>query len=183
MGLQQTITIKQFDTFKLGVTKPYLVSGSATSGLPLSYSLVSGPATLTDKILTPNAVGTVVIEITQSGNADYDPADPVQRSFDVVDATKYEIAEAVLKLKDSLDVDIQSSMNINKFNIDQISEISFKILPDGSGSVEIDGSSYPISDQQDIQEFLATGVSFWNNKLQSEFVRLANNEANLKSKL
>ncbi len=183
MGLQQTITVKQFDTFKLGVTKPYLISGSATSGLPLTYSLISGPAVLNGKILTPNGVGTVTLEISQPGDSSYDPAESIQRSFDVIEATKYEIAQAILELKDSLDVDIQSSMNINKFNIDEISEISFQILPDGSGSVVIDGNSFPISDKQDIQEYLATGVSFWNNKLQSEFVRLTNNEANLKSKL
>ncbi len=50
---------------------PFRVSGLASSGLPLSFTVVSGPATLENDLLTLTGTGTVTIGASQAGNADY----------------------------------------------------------------------------------------------------------------
>jgi uncharacterized delta-60 repeat protein len=53
----------------------------ATSGLPVSLSVLSGPATLNGQLLTPTGVGTVRIQATQAGDALHRPAKPVIRTL------------------------------------------------------------------------------------------------------
>lgn len=62
---------------------PVSLSATATSGLPVTYSLVDGPATLAGNVVTLTGVGTVEIEASQSGNATYLAALPVRVSFAV----------------------------------------------------------------------------------------------------
>jgi hypothetical protein len=63
---------------------PFALTGSATSGLPLSYRIVTGPATLSaNNLLTLTGTGTVVVEATQAGNQTYNAATPVSQSFGV----------------------------------------------------------------------------------------------------
>jgi hypothetical protein len=65
---------------------PFTVSASASSGLPVSFSIVSGPATIAGETVTITGVGTVVIEATQAGDANYSPATPIEQSFNVAKA-------------------------------------------------------------------------------------------------
>ena len=69
------------------ITDPaFALNATSSSGLPVTYALISGPASLSGNILTLSGVeGTVVIEATQGGNSYYQAAAPVQRSFDVRD--------------------------------------------------------------------------------------------------
>ena len=60
------------------------VSASASSGLAISFSVVSGPATISGSTVTLTGTGTVTIRASQSGNSNYNAASPVDRSF-VVD--------------------------------------------------------------------------------------------------
>ncbi len=65
---------------------PIELEATATSGLDVLFELISGPATLDGNILTLTGdPGEVVVEATQPGNAQFDPADPVQNSFMVLD--------------------------------------------------------------------------------------------------
>jgi hypothetical protein len=65
-----------------------ILSASATSGLPVSFALVSGPALLSGSTLTPTgAAGTVVVRASQAGNATYNAAPDVSVSFRVTAAT------------------------------------------------------------------------------------------------
>ena len=68
-------------------TLPVTLDASATSGLPVTLSVVSGPGTLADGTLTVTGAGTIVIRATQPGNADYDDAAPVEQSIVVAPAT------------------------------------------------------------------------------------------------
>ena len=71
---------------KLTSDPPFSLSATATSGLPISYSVISGPATVNGDILTLTGTpGTVVVQADQAGNGTYDPAAPVSTSFSVVD--------------------------------------------------------------------------------------------------
>jgi hypothetical protein len=54
-----------------------------SSGLPVTYSLVSGPATLSNNIVSLSGVGTVVLKASQKGNDTYLAAPDVYRTFTV----------------------------------------------------------------------------------------------------
>jgi sugar lactone lactonase YvrE len=60
------------------------LTATASSGLPVTYTVVSGPAVVSGDLLNYTGAGTVVIEADQAGNATYSAAAPVQ---DTVAAT------------------------------------------------------------------------------------------------
>lgn len=59
------------------------LAATASSGLPVTYALVSGPANVTGRTVTPTGVGTITIRAAQTGSADYAAATAVERSFAV----------------------------------------------------------------------------------------------------
>jgi uncharacterized repeat protein (TIGR01451 family) len=83
-GLQnQTITFNAIPN-KVTTDAPFTISATASSGLPVTFSLVSGPATLSGNTVTlTGATGTVSIKASQAGNSQYNPAADVTRSFGV----------------------------------------------------------------------------------------------------
>jgi hypothetical protein len=62
---------------------PLNLTGIASSGLPVSFTLISGPAVLQGNVLTLNGLGTVKIEARQDGADNYAAAKPVRRSVRV----------------------------------------------------------------------------------------------------
>ncbi len=69
---------------KFVIDLPFNISATASSSLPVSYSIVSGPATIVGNTITlTSIVGTVVVQADQSGDSDYYPASASQQSFDV----------------------------------------------------------------------------------------------------
>jgi hypothetical protein len=67
---------------------PVELTAVSTSGLPVSYRIVNGPATIDGNILTITGAGSVTVEALQSGNDNYEAADPVRQRFDVVNMVK-----------------------------------------------------------------------------------------------
>lgn len=71
----------------LGVNaEPFALAASASSGLPVAFTLVSGPATLAEDGVTlalTGSTGTVTILASQTGDATRLPAPPVTRTFAV----------------------------------------------------------------------------------------------------
>ena len=69
---------------------PFPISASASSGLPVSFALVSGPAILSGSTntntVTLTGAGTVTIQAFQPGNTNYNPAQTNQ-SFNVYPAS------------------------------------------------------------------------------------------------
>ncbi len=64
---------------------PVTLSATSNTGLPIVYSIVSGPATVSGNTLTLNGTaGTVIVKARQNGDATYYPAE-FTRTFDVVD--------------------------------------------------------------------------------------------------
>jgi Chitobiase/beta-hexosaminidase C-terminal domain/NHL repeat len=72
----QTITFTPTNPL-LYTTTPVTLVATSSSGLPVSFLLGSGPATLSGSTLTLTGIGTVVISATQIGNANYAAATPV----------------------------------------------------------------------------------------------------------
>ncbi|HRN55373.1 MAG TPA: PKD domain-containing protein, partial [Agriterribacter sp.] len=61
--------------------EPVILTGSSSSGLPVVYTVVSGPATVTGNSLLMTGTGTVVVQATQPGNNNYNASDTIQRTF------------------------------------------------------------------------------------------------------
>ena len=78
--LSQTITFAPLAD-RAYTTVPQALTATASSGLPVSFSLVSGPATLNGSDLTITGVGTVTVRADQAGNSFYLAAANVDRSF------------------------------------------------------------------------------------------------------
>ena len=60
---------------------PFSVSASASSGMPVSFNINTGPANMNGNTVTITGAGTVSIRATQDGNTNYNAASPVYRSF------------------------------------------------------------------------------------------------------
>lgn len=60
---------------------PVSLSATASSGLAITFSVVSGPATVAGNLVTLTGLGTVTIRAIQNGDTNYLAATPVDRSF------------------------------------------------------------------------------------------------------
>ncbi len=79
----QTIVFAPVPPVALGGS-PAPLSARAGSGLPVSFSLVTGPATLEGNVLTPTAAGTARVRATQPGDATYQAASPVEQDIEIL---------------------------------------------------------------------------------------------------
>lgn len=71
---------------KLNNEPPFAIEATATSGLPVFFNILSGPATVEGNIITlTGAPGLVEVEATQPGGGQYNPAEPVIQRFNVLD--------------------------------------------------------------------------------------------------
>jgi len=67
---------------------PFDLQAYSSSGLPVSYEVVSGPASISGNTVTLTGTpGEVVIKAAQAGNAQYAPAQDVYSHFNVLDAS------------------------------------------------------------------------------------------------
>ncbi|MGA2691029.1 MAG: immunoglobulin domain-containing protein [Opitutaceae bacterium] len=63
---------------------PFALAAKASSGLPVSFQIVSGPAVLDGKkVRLTDAPGLVIVRATQGGNGAFLPARPAERAFAV----------------------------------------------------------------------------------------------------
>ena len=81
-GMDQAITFAVPMDKALG-DAPFPLDATASSGLPVSFSIVSGPATISSNVVTLTGVGTVTVRASQPGNSNFNPAPDVARSFEV----------------------------------------------------------------------------------------------------
>ncbi len=82
--LAQTITFTPPATYYLGQGPLELVA-EASSGLPVTLAVLSGPAELAGNVLTPTGPGKVKVQATQAGGGLYAVAKPVMRTINVKD--------------------------------------------------------------------------------------------------
>lgn len=81
----QVINFTQVPT-KLISSPPFQLEATTNSGLPITYEIVSGPATMSGDMVTLNGtVGEVTVKASQAGNGDWDPAPDAYVTFPVVD--------------------------------------------------------------------------------------------------
>src|SRR5207247_11310897 len=83
----------QFITFGAPAGKTYgdadfSVSATASSGLPVSFSIASGPATISGSTVHITGAGTVTVRASQAGDGNYNAAPNVDQSFEVAKAAQ-----------------------------------------------------------------------------------------------
>ncbi|WP_263357026.1 beta strand repeat-containing protein [Acidicapsa ligni] len=69
----QTISFTLASPVNYGVA-PIVLSATATSGLPVSFSVVSGPGTISGNTMVVGGAGTIIVAANQAGNTTYPPA-------------------------------------------------------------------------------------------------------------
>lgn len=79
---EQVITFAEQPTQSVGVN--LVLRASASSGLPVSYTVVSGPAVLEGDVLSFTGPGEVTVRASQAGDETYDAAEDVVRTFSVI---------------------------------------------------------------------------------------------------
>ncbi|MEZ2446477.1 MBG domain-containing protein, partial [Chitinophaga sp. RCC_12] len=65
----------------------FTLSATSSSTLAVSYSVVSGPATISGNTVTITGAGSVTIAADQAGNGNYSPATQATQTFSVAKAT------------------------------------------------------------------------------------------------
>lgn len=85
-----TVTVPQSQILTFGALPdvaftrvPLTLSATSTSGLPVEFAVVSGAASIVGNQLTLRGVGPVTIRATQSGDATFLAATPIERTFRV----------------------------------------------------------------------------------------------------
>ena len=143
----QAISFPQIED-KVTVDPPFVLNAQTTSGLVVSYEIVSGPANVSGNIVTLNGTpGEVVVKAKQAGNPAIDPADDVLSTFEVVDALAN---VAKIELRNPLAGDFYMS-SFNPIQLAAIIDIDFEDRFDVS---EI----YFLVDGEEV------GIKDWGNK-------------------
>ena len=179
--MMQTITFLPLSVMTSG-DAPFALSASASSGLPVSYSILSGPATLSGDTVTLTGSGTVVIRASQSGNASFEAAAEIFQSFTVSSGATpsyhtYEFTTLLEPISSpSLALDTSSNLFVGSYNSSLIQKISsagvvstfatstginypFGMAVDASGNVFVAASSriYKINPAGVTSVFAGTG--------------------------
>jgi hypothetical protein len=76
----QTITFGALSPVTYGVA-PATLTATASSGLPVTFTRISGPATIVNGLLTVTGAGSVVVRANQAGDATYAAAASVDRTL------------------------------------------------------------------------------------------------------
>ncbi len=76
----QTITFNPIPTQIYSLT-PLSLTATASSGLPVSYNIIAGNATISGNNLLMTGAGNVTVQAVQIGNANYSAATSVQQTF------------------------------------------------------------------------------------------------------
>jgi len=84
----QTITFTLASPVTYGVAPIPLSATGGPSGNPVTFTVTSGPATLSGNTLTITGAGTVVVTANQAGNAAYQAATPVAQTLIVNQASQ-----------------------------------------------------------------------------------------------
>ncbi len=113
-GLYQFINFPAIGN-KLTTDAPFQLQATASSGLPVVYTIIEGPAAVSGNILTlAGEPGIVKVKASQPGDDVYAPANELINEFEVVDASSY---SATLKVRRPVDG--------NKVYMDELKPVMF----------------------------------------------------------
>jgi len=118
------------------------ISATASSGLPVSFSILAGPASVSGNRITLNGTaGTVIVRASQTGNEDYYPATNYDRSFIVnpADVVKANQLITFPTIPNKLTTDV--SFSVSASSSSGLS-VDFSIL---SGPASINGNTITLN--------------------------------------
>lgn len=116
---------------------PFTVSATASSGLPVTFSIVSGPATISGSTVTITGVGSVTIRASQAGDANNNAAPDVDRSFNVVKGSATITLSNLSQTYDGTATPVTATT-------DPVGLSGLSITYNGSASVPTNAGSYSI---------------------------------------
>jgi hypothetical protein len=95
----QTITFTQLAdvVYQSSPLLTFALTATATSGLPVSYQVVSGPATLVGDLLSITGIGPVTLRALQAGDQNYLAAAEVTQTFTVITTEKDKGVKPILE--------------------------------------------------------------------------------------
>ena len=109
----------------------FTLNATASSELPVTYSVVSGPVSLSGATLFVEGVGVATIAANQEGNDDFSPAVQVIQSFEIFKADQVITIEAISDKRTTDDsFDVMAS-------VDSDLELTYEI----NGPATIDGTT------------------------------------------
>ncbi|MEZ4828254.1 MAG: LamG-like jellyroll fold domain-containing protein [Bacteroidia bacterium] len=129
---------------KLISDQPFALDATASSGLPVTFQIVSGPATLNgDTLILDGTPGQVVVTASQPGDTVYGPATDVTQSFMVVDPMA---TVPNIDLRNPLPGNVYVP-ELKPIQLAAIADIDFpELLQVASLEFEIDGTTVPAKD-------------------------------------
>ena len=142
MPSSQTINFGPLTSVSYGVA-PIVLDASASSGLAVAYSIISGPGTLDGSTLTITGAGTITIEADQAGDDDYLTASSVQQSLQVAPAILTVTANPETKVYGSSDPALAYTVSGLKYNDTAASVLSGSLTRTLGETVS--GSPYAIT--------------------------------------
>ncbi|MEL6651698.1 MAG: LamG-like jellyroll fold domain-containing protein, partial [Bacteroidota bacterium] len=124
---------------KLITDAPFDVVAAASSGLPVDFTVESGPATISGSTITlDGTAGEVVIKASQPGDATFSPAADVVKSFTVVDP---QVNVPLVDLRNPLEGDVNVPA-LKPIHLAAKAETDFEELLEVTGLVfEINGET------------------------------------------
>ncbi|MEZ4774464.1 MAG: LamG-like jellyroll fold domain-containing protein [Bacteroidia bacterium] len=139
----QTISFANLSN-KLISDQPFKLDATASSGLPVAFQIVSGPATLNgDTLILDGTAGQVVVTASQSGDTTYSPATDVTQSFMVIDPMA---TVPNIDLRNPLPGNVYVP-ELKPIQLAAIADIDFpELLQVSSLEFEIDGTTVPAKD-------------------------------------
>lgn len=153
---KQTLIFNEITDKTFGAT-PFTISATASSGLPITFSIVSGPATISGNIITLTGAGIVVVKASQAGNANFDGVS-AEQTFKVLQASQTlnfkEIADKIFGSKPfEISATASSGLPVT-FSIVSGPATIFEntITLTGSGTVVVKGVQEGNANYQSVQE-------------------------------
>jgi sugar lactone lactonase YvrE len=141
--LPQVITFNPTSPVNLGVPPITLTATGGASGNPVTFTLVSGPATLNGNVLTITGGGAIVIDANQLGNAYYLPAATVEATILVVadcDTSLTEPVGATSSIQTAV-IQMPSNFTLGSISVGMLGApgLDYAIAPGGTCAI---GTSY-----------------------------------------
>jgi hypothetical protein len=126
---------------------PFTVSATASSGLTPTFTIVSGPATISSATVTLTGAGTVVVRASQAGNASYAAATPVDQSFIINTALQswrqlyFDTTANIGTAADSAVSNLDGLPNLVEYALGGIPPVANSAIPPRLGTVASNGAT------------------------------------------
>lgn len=130
----QTITFETIPNKTFG-DDSFSLTATASSGLDVTFSVVSGPISLSGNTVAIEGAGTAVIAANQSGNDDFNPASEVTQTFEI---SKADQTITIVAIDDKLTTD-------EPFEIEANTDSGLELMITLSGPASLSGSTITLN--------------------------------------